>query len=142
LVGDKKLSGLLTEISPGTGNTSQLVVGIGINYTNQSLPETHDYQSVSVPMLCENAPSRAELIADICVRIQKAYATFLARGWSAFSEQWKQYDYLAGRTVRVVNGEQQQIAVAQGVDDNGALLIEANGKHSTVYSGEVSVRIA
>jgi len=141
LVNDQKLCGLLTELSTGTATTTRAVVGIGINYTAPAKMEASDYQAVSVPMLMETPPKRADLISDVCARLLEAYGLFQAEGWSVFSTRWDRFDYLKGREVRVLSGDGEERAMAVGVDEQGALLVEADGVTRAVYSGDVSMRL-
>ena len=142
LVDDKKLCGLLTELGSSTATQTRLITGIGINYMPPAAMENSDYQAVSVPMLTPKPPSRADLISDVCARILEAYALFETSGWPPFSERWDRYDYLKGRQVRVISAGAEERAVAIGVDERGALLVEADGETRAVYSGEVSLRLA
>jgi len=142
LVEGNKLCGLLTELRSGASQTTQVIAGIGVNYTKQAVVTEGDYQSTSLPLVSDAAPQRAELIADICARIGEAYQLFSTGGWSLFADRWRRYDYLSGRKIRVIHGNNTENAVAIGVNDDGALLIDRNGVRSTVYSGDVSVRAA
>jgi len=141
---DRKLSGLLTEILPGTDQLTPVLLGIGINYTAPSKVIAADYESICLPQVSKRVPARATLIAEICAKVDAAFAEFVEFGWPAFAERWKKLDYLTGRTVRVItdskNTDKNELAVAVGVDHNGALLVEKNGKHEAIYSGDVSVR--
>lgn len=141
LVNDMKLCGLLTELIQVNEQYSQIVAGIGINYTPQAVLAGADYQSTSLPEVSQVVPERATLIADICARIEKEYSVFSSAGWSGFAKRWSKFDYLCGRDIRVISGETEQHAVAVGVDDKGALLVKRDGVLSSVYSGEVSVRV-
>lgn len=141
LVEDRKLCGLLTELVSSPSNHTQVVVGIGINYKQPEDIETTDYQAVSVPALTSAPPSRAELISDVCARVINEYALFELEGWPAFAQRWNVLDYLKGREVRVLTGDKEERAVAMGVDECGALLVEADGVVRAVYSGDVSMRL-
>jgi len=142
LVKEAKLCGLLTELLSGPSGTTQIVVGVGINYRQPSTIEGSDYDAISLPKLCECAPERSAIISDICARLVEAYALFEQQGWSAFADRWSQFDYLKGRQVRVINAGVEELATAVGVDSNGALLVDRNAQTSAVYSGDVSVRLA
>jgi len=142
LVEDQKLCGLLTELISSTNDLTRVVVGIGINYKQPGQIEQADYQAVSLPLVCESTPERADIISDVSARIIDAYALFEQHGWSEFAERWNRFDYLKGRQVRVINAGVEEHAIAVGVDSHGALMIERDAKISVVYSGDVSVRLA
>ena len=140
LAQNQKLAGLLTELISSPQGVTQINVGVGINYKIPSQIETSDYQPVSLPSLNDSPPSRSELIADICSRLLSAYAQFAQQGWPAFADTWDQFDYLKSKQVKVLSGEHVEKALAVGVDEQGALLVEIDGVRRAVFSGEVSVR--
>ena len=45
-----------------------------------------------------------------------------------------------GKTVKILSKDNSYEAVAIGIDDDGELIIERNGKQEKIMSGEVSVR--
>jgi len=142
LVADRKLCGLLTELVPGTPEETRVIVGIGINYTQSARVESSDYQAINVPDLVDVPPNRADLISDVVARLISEYAVFEASGWTSFADRWDAFDCLKGRKVRVLTKDAEQQAVAVGVDEQGALLVRADGVTRAVYSGEVSLRLA
>lgn len=142
LVEDRKLCGLLTELVSSSPDVTQVVVGIGINYKQPANMEAGDYGAINLPDLLQAPPSRADLISDVAARVLSEYALFETHGWSAFADRWDAYDYLKGRNVRVLTAEAEEHAVAVGVDDQGALLVAADGVTRAVYSGDVSMRLA
>jgi len=142
LVADKKLCGLLTELVPGASGDTQIIVGIGINYRQPTRVESGDYQAVNLPDLVDLPPSRADLISDVAARLLGEFAVFEASGWATFADRWDAFDCLKGRKVRVLTKDTEEQAVAVGVDEHGALLVESEGVTRAVYSGEVSLRLA
>ncbi len=142
LVEGKKLCGLLTELVSGANGVTNVVVGVGINYRLPTNIEHSDYEIVSLPMVSEHPPQRSTLISDIGARLIESSTLFEQQGWPAFADRWRQFDYLKGREVRVINAGVEEQATAIGVNDNGALLVEKNAQTTAVYSGEVSVRLA
>jgi len=143
LFGDDKLCGVLTELVPATHDGfTRVVTGIGVNYTKLNNAVSTDYRAATLQEICENAPQRAELIGQVTVSVLQAYDLFELRGWPVFACRWNALDYLKGKQVNVINGAEQTLVVAKGVDHTGALLVESAGHTSPVYSGEVSVRVA
>jgi len=142
LVADKKLCGLLTELVSSALDETKVVVGIGINYKQPSQREAGDYVAGNLTELVQTPPSRADLISDIAARITSEYPVFETQGWAAFAERWDALDCLKGRKVRVLSEDAEEQAVAVGVDDQGALLVETEGVTRAVYSGDVSLRLA
>ncbi len=148
LVDGDKICGLLTELTAANAaHTTYIVSGIGINYTPRQagVDEARvstDYRATSLGILCEQAPSRAHIIARVTAALLDAYAEFATKGWPAFTERWAGLDYLKGKSVSVINASCTEHAIALGVDASGALLVENKAGVRAVHSGEVSVRLS
>ncbi len=148
LVDGDKLCGLLTELnSTSTAQSTHIVTGVGINYTQGSEASRQqaadaNYRSTSVPHLCNNPPERTKLISSLVVNLIEAYALFGAEGWPVFNKRWDALDYLKGKEVNVINQTSTEQYTAIGVDGSGALLVERAGMRTSVHSGEVSVRLS
>ena len=85
-------------------------------------------------------PARNAVAATLIVELAAALGEFGARGLAAFVEEWRGADALAGRPVAVLSGGQTLEGRANGVDADGALLLEVDGVPRRIVSGEVSVR--
>ena len=140
--GNRKLGGILTEISAREGVVEWAVVGIGINCC---APEegfdaaiSHiatDLQTVSgqycpPKILAEAVVQELKILAQTCTADRKMWM-----------DDYRQHCVTTGREVQVITPLDSQPAVAKAVADNGGLLVEyADGRQETVSSGEVSVR--
>jgi BirA family biotin operon repressor/biotin-[acetyl-CoA-carboxylase] ligase len=62
-------------------------------------------------------------------------------GFSAWRDDWLSLDAYRGREVRLASGVKEELGVASGVDDGGALLLEQAGKIKKFSGGEVSLRL-
>ncbi len=140
---DRKLGGILIDLRSEAAGPAYVVVGIGINVR---LPASarerlaiEGVRAVDLATLGEPPPRNA-LAAALIAELSTALVEYGARGMSAFAEEWRVADALAGRTVAVLHGGQKLEGCARGVDDDGALLLEIDGVPRRIVSGEVSVR--
>jgi BirA family biotin operon repressor/biotin-[acetyl-CoA-carboxylase] ligase len=147
LVNDTKLGGLLTEISsvPGTQGESavcQVLTGIGVNLLNDPdvLSLGIGATSLEGEGLSPTLKQRDELIGKLAASVLSAHQHFYQHGWSAFAERWKTLDWLLNKNVMIHSQQTTELAIARGVNEQGALLVERNGSTYPVYSGEVSIR--
>jgi BirA family biotin operon repressor/biotin-[acetyl-CoA-carboxylase] ligase len=147
LVNDAKLGGLLTEISsvPGKQGASvvcQVLTGIGVNFINDPDVLSLGIGATSLERegLSPTPKQRDELIGKLAASVLSAHQIFYHHGWSAFAERWKVLDWLLNKNVMIHSQQTTELAVARGVDEQGALLVERNGSTYPVYSGEVSIR--
>lgn len=144
IIGEKKLSGILTEMSVEWESSSleTLVMGIGIN-CNQSdadFPEDVREKAVSLRQVLGKSIDRNRLAAALISELHRLSLDIIAEKprWIA---QYAKDCITIGRQVRIIRGENVRTATATGIDENGALLVRyENGETGVVFSGEVSVR--
>jgi BirA family biotin operon repressor/biotin-[acetyl-CoA-carboxylase] ligase len=137
----RKLGGILVEVRSEAEGPCDVVIGAGINY---ALPENGF--SVGQPwvdlraLLDLSAQDRSRLAGELAAALARACDEFEAQGSTACLARWKKYDVLDGQRVNVQRGTDDFTAVAQGIDDRGALVVQEDGALHTVQSGEVSIR--
>lgn len=148
IIQQRKLCGLLTELQSKQGaGTTKIVTGIGINTLESDAIKQMGIGGISLQEVCDVVPPREQIIAAVVASLLENYDRFYQHGWDIFSEQWASRDYLAGKSVTLHGGQQeshsqqQQRVEVQGIDANGALLVNDNGNTRAIYSGEVSVRV-
>lgn len=140
---DGKLGGLLIDLRGEAAGPAYCVVGVGINLR---LPQAmrddlrgEGVQAIDLASL-GTLPGRSVAASALITELALALLEFGARGMTAFAEEWRSADALAGRTVRVIQGDQSLDGLACGVDTDGALLVDVEGARRRILSGEVSVR--
>lgn len=147
LVNDAKLGGLLTEISSVPGKQGgaalcQVLTGIGVNFLADPdvLKLGIGATSLEKEALSLTLEQRDELIGKLAASVLSAHQRFYNHGWSVFAERWKALDWLLNKDVLIHSQQTTEQAVARGVNEQGALLVERDGATYPVYSGDVSVR--
>lgn len=139
MVGDRKLGGILLESSSG-GMTA--VAGIGIN---TALPQdANDHieagiEPIDLSSILTDPPSIDHLAARIIERLQATLHQFDRDGFKSFVAGWSRFDTLAGLEIVVRSGDVEQTGTAQGITDDGALILK--GKHGIERIVSGSVRI-
>jgi BirA family transcriptional regulator, biotin operon repressor / biotin---[acetyl-CoA-carboxylase] ligase len=140
---DRKLGGILIDLRGEAAGPAYVVVGVGINVRlPRAAREALAAEGVAATDLAEigAAAERNALAAALVAELFLALGEFGARGMAAFADEWRAADALAGRPVSVLHGGRQLEGVARGVDADGALLLESEGRERRIVSGEVSVR--
>lgn len=144
LLGKKKLSGILTEMSVEweSGALEYLVMGIGINCNHRDIdfPEDVRNKAASLRQALGAPIDRNQLAAALITELHK-----LSLGIITEKSQWiaryAEDCVTIGRQVQIIRGEHTRHATATGLDENGALLVRYDsGETGVVFSGEVSVR--
>ena len=55
--------------------------------------------------------------------------------------EWREYDCYSGREAALILPNHKIIGLLKGIDDQGLLLMQVDGKLSSFRSGEVSLRM-
>lgn len=144
----RKLGGILIEMRGESGGPSQVVIGIGLNMLMPStvrlaLAEQQAALIADVhEILRDRTPTRSELAGVLTEEIIELLQVFATRGFEPFMDEWRQLDTLAHSPVKVINGAETIVGTAQGVEIDGALLVDIDGQLRRFVSGEVSLRAA
>jgi BirA family biotin operon repressor/biotin-[acetyl-CoA-carboxylase] ligase len=135
----RKLGGILVEILPERHGRQRLVLGIGLNVAMPSSePPPIDRPWTDMTAVIGAPIDRNELAAVIIDSATRGFMEFETRGFPHWLERWRSRDFLLGRSV-TVNNPLPLTGTAAGVNEEGALLIEAPAGQCAVAGGEVSV---
>jgi BirA family transcriptional regulator, biotin operon repressor / biotin---[acetyl-CoA-carboxylase] ligase len=133
-----KLGGILIE-TVAAGSQRLAVIGIGLNVQAQ---EPADAGTTEFGSLQEFEPQTTApaLLDRVALPLVKALKLFEREGFGAFAERYAARDLLRGRPIRTTLPDVPE-GVAQGVSDDGALLVQTSAGLQRISSGEVSVRL-
>ena len=142
LMKDKKICGILTEMSAEMDYVHYVVIGCGINVNQDMIPEELEKIATSIKIETGKSYQRSELIAEILSDFEQLYQQFLIHAdLSLFIEEYNRYLVNQGRRVRVLDPKAEFEGDALGISANGELLVRMEtGETVEVYAGEVSVR--
>ena len=139
---NKKLGGILTELS-ATGNmTDYAIVGIGINCRQQVSDFSPELQSIATSLsMITGQDTPPWLLAAAMIRALADMDRTLLTGKSDILSAYRKDCITLGREVVLLQAEQTCSGRAVDLDDDGGLIVcLADGTMRTVTSGEVSVR--
>jgi len=142
LLDGAKLGGILTELATDSSGTMSAVIGIGLNL-RRSDTCVPDVPIAALDDAFRPVPDRSVLLGACAGQLATMLDTFVASGFAAYRDAWQARNAHAGRVVRV-SGEAGagHEGVCIGVDDDGALLIDAHGLTVRILSGDVTLRTA
>jgi BirA family biotin operon repressor/biotin-[acetyl-CoA-carboxylase] ligase len=142
LYGDKKLVGILTEMSAQMDAIDFVVIGIGVNVNihEGQLPLELVATATSLAMIAGRDFSRLELLATILAELEQLYFVAIDSGFGPVLDKWRQQSVTLGREVQVLAGEASFIGMAKDIDDEGCLLVATAEGLQKVVAGDVSVR--
>jgi len=139
-VNDRKLCGILVETIE-TENSAAAIVGIGINLKANSLPATVNDQATSVESATARQPDGERVLEELIKAIWERYELLQSpqgdehtiREWCASSS------YAVGRQVRVALGKDTFEGTTRGLESDGALRVEVEGKQMRIVrAGDVT----
>lgn len=134
----QKLGGILIETIVQQQEIAA-VIGLGLNV--HSAPHASDQPVTCLAQVAHQDKAmvlnRSLIAANILQQLSHYLAQFAAQGLTPFLPLWRQYDGLAGHTIKILHQEQSKIGVAQGIDNAGALLVNIEGKLVALTAAEV-----
>lgn len=133
---DQKLAGILVELAGKTGDCAHVVIGIGVNL-NMTNPDTN---IVNQKWANLGNINRNLLVAKIAKTLRENLEKFEKNGLAFFIDDWNHLDNFIHRPVKLLIGDDVIRGVAKGINDQGALLLEQNGKIQAYVGGEISLR--
>ncbi len=156
----RKLGGILLEMSGDAAGPCDIVVGIGINVSmsqfvdKASRDQDHYSHTVTDPAAIDQAwvdLLEAASAADISLnknaivsamlnQLLPMLASFEQQGFSGSKAEWIKRDAFIGRDIVLQLGDKQLAGQYQGVDSDGALLINTSDGQQRFNGGEVSLR--
>ena len=146
LIEEKKVCGILTELSAENNKVKYVVSGIGVNVHNMSFPEDIKDMATSIDMELKKAgrttiASRKELTEAIWRCFDGYYNKFIeTEDLNGVKIRYNELLVNRGREVRVLDPKGGYSGIALGIDDTGALIVDTGDRTVSVDAGEVSVR--
>jgi BirA family biotin operon repressor/biotin-[acetyl-CoA-carboxylase] ligase len=139
---DRKLAGILVELTGKTGDAAQLVIGAGINLAMRETNANAINQGwINLQEAGFNI-DRNELAATLLNELRQSLRQFEIDGLAPFIARWRALDNFIDRPVKLLIGEQQIFGIARGIDQQGALLLDQDGVIKPFIGGEISLRSA
>ena len=141
----KKIAGMLTEAHLDSTRVYSIIFGIGLNVNlrKESLPEELKKQATSLLMeIAENEVLDVNRVcAELLFALEQAYTRFLeGTHTSALHQTWDSLDYLYGKNVTAIFGEERLVGTAFGIDDQGRILIkDTAGTLHAFSAGDVTL---
>lgn len=142
LVNEKKVCGILTEMSAEPDMIHYVVIGTGINVNMDSLPKEEAPYATTLKAETGKLYNRAGMIASILSHFENYYDLFMkTEDLSAMKEDYNNYLVNRNRKICVQERNAEVYGTARGITNTGKLCVELeNGEEKEIFAGEVSVR--
>lgn len=140
LVGDRKLAGILLELTGDPADVCHVVIGIGVN-VNMSATTQVDQAWTSLRLELGPALDRNEVAISLSHNLAKYMEAHREGGFARFRDEWEQNHLWQNRHVTLLAGVNAISGVVLGIDDSGGLRLGLNGEEKIFSGGELSLRL-
>ncbi|ELY4457460.1 bifunctional biotin--[acetyl-CoA-carboxylase] ligase/biotin operon repressor BirA [Cronobacter sakazakii] len=139
---DRKLAGILVELTGKTGDAAQIVIGAGINLAMRQVESDIVNQGWINLQEAGIKVDRNELAVRLIEKLRASLREFEQEGLAPFLSRWEKLDNFIHRQVKLIIGDREIYGISHGIDNQGALLLEQNGVIKPWMGGEISLRSA
>ncbi len=140
LINEKKVCGILTEMSAELDIINWVVVGIGINVNidHREFPEDIQGNTISLKETSDKEVLRVKLVQTFLQGFEKYYESLKRREFPSILSEWKLYSHTLGKKIRVDMGEKIIIGEAIDINESGALILKKeDGELAEIISGTI-----
>ena len=141
IVHNKKICGILTELSAEMERVNYVVIGIGINIKTIDFPDEIKEKATSLYKEGYKL-SRVDIVRQFCIEFEKLYKGYILDGNKQDTlELCRKYSAIIGKQVYVIKNNKRELVKCIDINENGNLIVkEKNGEIQEIMSGEVSIR--
>lgn len=139
---DRKLAGILVELTGKTGDAAQIVIGAGINLAMRQVESDVINQGWINLQEAGIVIDRNTLAARLINELRAALELFEQEGLTPYLSRWEKLDNFINRPVKLIIGDKEIVGISRGIDAQGALLLEQDGAIKAWMGGEISLRSA
>lgn len=137
----KKLGGVLIEVSGDPTGECYAVIGFGLNVYSSVSMENQIDQPISALSQDLSRIDRNYLVAQLLANLYHSLKEHQVAGFTAFEDRWSKFDVLKGKKVSLSEFSGRRTLECIGVSPRGALLCRDGDQLEEVFSGEISVRL-
>ena len=136
LINNRKVCGILTEMSAEINTVKYIVLGIGINVNTAKadLPK----EATSLKAEVGESVARVELTQELLRELEHQYSIFKEKGFKTIIEKWRGLSHTLGEEVKIVCQNKKIEGMAVDLDMSGALVVRLDsGFTEHIMAGDV-----
>lgn len=138
MIAESKVGGILLESKVRQGQF-EFVIGVGLNVCQQQNEmEAVENRWTDLAVSGYGGIRRETLLVAILCSLDARLTEFQTQGFSGIRDDWLAYHLYQGVKMQYQHNGKQSIGRVVGLDEDGALQLETNGKLVAVHSGEVN----
>lgn len=143
-VARRKLGGILAEgvtrtAPDGPRDILNVVLGYGINVAPAAYPSELGERATSLESELGRPIDRVQLLVETLVALARRYADLVGGEYDAILDAWRvRAQGSVGTRVMWATPSGPRTGVTAGIDDRGALLVQADGRVERIVAGELT----
>jgi BirA family transcriptional regulator, biotin operon repressor / biotin---[acetyl-CoA-carboxylase] ligase len=139
---DRKLAGILVELTGKTGDAAQIVIGAGLNMVMRQVQPDIINQGWITLQEAGVTIDRNTLAVRLIKELRDSLMLFEQEGLTPFLPRWEKLDNFIDRPVKLIIGDKEIFGISRGINAQGALMLEQDGILKPWVGGEISLRSA
>lgn len=134
---NKKIGGVLVELSGKMGSSIDVVIGFGLNL---NMPKVDD-NPIDQPYESLLYQDKNQIVRELIPTFYKLLTEFEEQGFLAFYEKWNSVDLYFNQPIRFLIGDKTHSGIERGINLQGALLIEnEQGTIVPYFNGDIKLK--
>ncbi|WP_250278818.1 biotin--[acetyl-CoA-carboxylase] ligase [[Clostridium] colinum] len=141
IINNKKVCGILTEVTAQVDNVSYIILGIGINVNNKKFSDELENKATSIFLETGKNVERQKLIAMLLKEFENKYFIYKKeKDFSIFLEEYKSLCINLDKQAKVIYNGQEILGKVLDISNLGEIIFETDNNILKIVSGEVSLR--
>lgn len=141
ILNNKKISGILTELSAEIERVNHIVLGIGINV--KTMEFSQEISDIATSLYKENyKASRVDIVRNIFMEFEELYMDYINNNCKEKTLSiCRKYSAIIGKDIYTLKGDSKELVRCLDINEDGNLVVQTKDKTiKEVMSGEVSIR--
>lgn len=141
LLGFDKVAGILCELVPTSRTDFLIIIGVGINQNSRAsdFPKDYEYSFTTVRDYIGQTTSQERLLCAIINSIDSLIGVVITeKSYTSILDVWKRMSSTLGNKVRVVDGSEIHIGIAEEILEDGALSVVTEKGKRVVRIGDIT----
>jgi BirA family transcriptional regulator, biotin operon repressor / biotin---[acetyl-CoA-carboxylase] ligase len=137
LINNKKVCGILTELSAEIDEITYLIIGIGINVNNE-IPSELKEKSTTLKQESNKPIDSVLLLSSILSSFEHFYQKLTNKDILTIKDTWRSYSSTIGAKVTVKKEKEVITGIAVDLGEHGELIIKNNQGEKKILTGDIS----
>lgn len=141
ILNEKKICGILTELSAEIERINHIVLGIGINV--KTMEFSQEICDVATSLYKENyIISRVDIVRNILLEFESLYLEYINNNSKEkVLDICRRHSAIIGKEIYTIRDEEKELVRCLDINEEGNLIIKRNdGSIKEIISGEISIR--